>query len=203
MPTATPTPKGLLFVLSGPSGVGKDSVMERLRRTGDGLHFCVTATTRRKRPGEVEGVDYFFYSRERFEQLLQRDELLEWAVVHDNLYGIPMDQVRQGLRAGRDVIVRIDVQGAATVRRKLPNAVLIFLAPASLEELLDRMRARGTETEEEVAARMAIAAREMAALPSFDYVVVNRDGRLDETVQQVRCIITAERSRVTPRRVEL
>ncbi len=194
---------GLVFVLSGPSGVGKDSVARCLREAQFHLGYCITATTRRQRPGEVHGVNYFFVSPEEFDRMRREGELLEHAVVHGNCYGIPLAQVREKLRQGNDVLITVDVQGAATVRQKLPRAISIFLAPPSLEELIPRLEGRGTETPEERAMRLANAAREMEQMSSYDYCVVNHRDRLHETVDQVRSIIVAERCRVAKRLVTL
>ncbi len=199
MRSPRPPNGGLVFVLSGPSGVGKDSVIDGLRREALQLHYCVTATTRPPRPNERHGINHYFVTPERFEAMIAAGELLEWARVHDNYYGVPLDEVRRAFAHGLDVFMRIDVQGAASVRARLPDAVLIFLAPESLEELLHRLNARGTESEHERAQRYVHARWEMEALPTFDYVVVNRQGCLTESVAQVRAIIVAERCRVQPR----
>lgn len=194
---------GLVFVLSGPSGVGKDSVARCLREQGFPLGYCITATTRRQRPGETHGVNYFFVSGDDFDRMRVTGELLEYALVHENYYGIPLWQVRDGLRAGNDLLITVDVQGAATVRARLPNALLIFLAPPTLDELIPRLKSRGTETEEERALRLANAARELEQRCRYDYCVVNYRDRLEETADQVRSIIVAERCRVDRRLVSL
>ena len=194
---------GLLFVLSGPSGVGKDAVLNCLKQKDLSVHFVITATTRALRPGEVHGVDYYFAQQQEFLRLNEQGELLEWALVHGNYYGTPRGQVRQALAAGRDVMLKIDVQGAAKVRAKVPGAVLIFLAPPSVSDLIERLAARGTESVAERAVRLADAAREMEALVHFDYVVVNHRERLTETAEQVLAIMTAEHCRVRPRLVEV
>ncbi len=194
---------GLVFVMSGPSGVGKDSVARLLRQQGFPLGYCITATTRRPRPGEIHGVNYFFVGREEFERMRRDDELLEYALVHENYYGIPRAQVRAGLRAGNDLLITVDVQGAATVRDKLPRAIGIFLAPPSLDELMPRLASRGTETESERALRFANAERELRQVSAYDYCVVNYRDRLEETANEVRSIIVAERCRVVRRFVSL
>lgn len=195
--------KGLVFVLSGPSGVGKDAITGLLKKSDFPLSYCVTATTRRPRPGEVHGQHYFFVTREEFQAMRDRGELLESAVVHGNFYGIPRWQVKEGLKKGKDLLITVDVQGAETLRRTLPGAIFIFLAPPSLEELVKRLEKRGTETEEERAMRLATAKREMEQMPLYDYVVVNYPDRQQEAVQKIEAIITAERSRVRPRYVSL
>lgn len=196
-------PRGLLFVLSGPSGVGKDSVINRLRQRGLPLHFAVTVTTRPKRPGEVHGVNYFFATCEEFERMRREGELLECAIVHGNKYGTPRAQVREALLAGKDVLLKIDVQGAALVRRRVPGAISIFIAPPSVSELIERLEARGTESAGELRTRIQDANSELADLPNYDYVVVNYRERLDDTVDKVAAIITAEHCRVKPRVAEL
>jgi len=199
MVDARPRQGGLVFVLSGPSGVGKDSVMDCLREGDFGLHFCVTATTRRQRPTERHGVNHYFVERETFRTMVDAAQLLEWAVVHDNYYGVPLHEVRTAFERRTDPFMRVDVQGAASVRARLPRAVLIFLAPESLDDLSPRLKERGTETEDEMTLRLANARREMKALPQFDYVVINRQGCLEESVAAVRAVVIAERSKVEPR----
>jgi guanylate kinase len=196
-------PRPLLVVLSGPSGVGKDSILMRMRDVGFPFHFVVTATSRPQRPGERDGYDYHFVSKERFEEMIAHEELLEWAEVYGHYKGIPRSEVRQALASGRDVILRIDVQGSATIRQLAPDAVFIFLAPGSHEELRHRLQLRRTESVEELERRLEMAQREMAAVDDFDYVVINREDHLDEAVGQIRAIIVAEKQRVRPRRVAL
>ncbi|HIC93517.1 MAG TPA: guanylate kinase [Anaerolineae bacterium] len=196
-------PQPLLVVLSGPSGAGKDAVLKRMKELGYPFHFVVTVTTRPKRPGEVDGVDYHFVSEEEFADMLARGELLEHAIVYGQHKGIPKRQVREALASGKDVILRIDVQGAATIRKLVPEAVLIFLTASSEEELLRRLKRRKTETPEELERRIATVREEMKRLPEFDYVVVNRDGALDEAVKAVAAIITAEKCRVKQRKIEI
>ena len=198
-----PANSALLFVLSGPSGVGKDSVIARLKACSFPLHFTVTVTTRAPRPGEVHGVDYFFAEGGEFDRMAERGELLESAVVHGYKYGTPREPVREALSAGRDVLLKIDVQGAAKVRRKVPEAVFIFLAPATVDDLVDRLRARGTESGPDLDRRLRDVQDEMGDLPHYDFVVVNHRDRLDEAVVQVKAIITAEHCRVQRRRIAL
>ncbi len=195
---------GLVFVLSGPSGVGKSTLIEQLKRDRFPITHCVTATTRPQRLGEEHGVHYYFLADIEYDQLLRANEFLEHAVVH-NLYryGIPLQSIRDALRHGRDVILAPDVQGASTVRWKLPNAVTIFLRPPSLEELVPRLAARGTESDEERRIRLATAEREMQRVSEYDYVIVNHRDRLDQAVADLKAIITAERLRVCPRTVTL
>jgi len=193
----------LLVVISGPSGVGKDTLLERMKERGYPIHFVVTATDRLPRPGEVHGVDYFFFTTEEFTRMIGQDELLEHAVVYGQHKGIPRQHVQDALASGKDVIMRIDVQGAATIRRLVPEAILIFLTASSEEELEQRLRARGGDSPEQLQKRIATAREEMKRLPEFDYVVVNRDGELDRAVDDVGAIIQAEHCRVGPRAVKL
>ena len=194
-----PVPSPLIIVISGPSGVGKDSVVKRMAELGYPFHFVVTATTRPRRPSEVHGVDYYFLSEQEFADMLSRDEFLEHAIVYGEHKGIPKAHIRQALSSGQDVMMRLDVQGAATIRRLVPDALLIFLSTATEAELIKRLEARHTETPETLRKRMATVKEEMKQLPQFDYVVINRDGRLDETVTQIAAIIAAEKCRVRPR----
>lgn len=193
----------LLLVISGPSGVGKDALLARLRELEQPFHFVVTATSRPPRPAERHGVDYFFYDTPGFEALIAANELVEWAEVYGHYKGIPKHSIRSGLASGNNVILRIDVQGAATVRRLLPAAIQVFLAPGSMDELAVRLRGRGTESDEQFQRRMLHAEREMAQVTAFDYVVFNRAERLDDAVAQIRAIIVAEQQRVRPRRIEV
>ena len=196
-------PQPLLIVISGPSGVGKDSLIQRLKERGCTLHFVVTATDRPPRPGEVHGVDYFFLTAAEFLRMEGEGELLEHAIVYGQHKGVPKQHVREALASGKDVIMRVDVQGAATIRRLVPGAVLIFLTTSSEEELVQRLRARGGDSPEQLQKRIATAREEMKRLPEFDYVVVNRDGELDQAVDDVVAIIKAEHCRVQPRVVAL
>lgn len=193
----------LLVVISGPSGVGKDSVVERMKELGAEFHFVVTATSRPPRSNEIHGVDYFFVSPAEFEQMIAEDELLEHAMVYEQYKGIPKQQVREALASGQDVVMRLDVQGAATIRHLIPNAVLIFLSASSEEELIARLRRRKTETEAELQRRIETARQEMEQIGLFDYVVLNPECQLTEAVKQVLSIIEAEHHRVYPRQVEL
>jgi guanylate kinase len=189
----------LLLVLSGPSGVGKTTITKALIEQGWGGHIVVTATTRRPRTGEQDGVHYHFCTPEEFQRMLAQNELLEHAEVHGNWYGVPATPVREQLARGRDIILTIDPQGAQTIRERTQGAVFIFLAPESLDELVERVEARGTESPEQKTLRLLNAEREMAELPKYDYVILNRSGRLAEAVEQLKAIMLAEHSRVAPR----
>jgi guanylate kinase len=193
----------LLVVISGPSGAGKDATVKRMEEMGYPFHFVVTATTRPRRPNEVDGLDYHFVSEQEFAEMLGKDELLEHAIVYGQHKGIPKKQVQGALESGKDVIMRIDVQGAGTMRRLVPEAVFIFLTASSEEELTRRLKKRRTETPEGLEKRIATAREEMKRLDEFDYVVVNRDHHLDETVKTIAAIITAERCKVKQRKIEL
>ena len=189
----------LLIVISGPAAAGKDALIRRLRGRGHPFHFVVTATDRPPRASEVDGVDYHFLSSSEFTRMIDEDELLEHAVVYGQNKGIPKQQVREALLSGLDVIMRIDVQGASTVKRLVPDAVIFFLMASSEHELEGRLRARGGDTDAQVQKRLAAARAEMERLCSFDYVVVNRDGDLSSAVDGVVAIIRAEHHRVDHR----
>ncbi len=185
----------LLAVLSGPSGVGKDTVLDGLRRSDLALHIPITATTRPPRAGERHAVNHFFVTDQEFDRLVRDDELLEWAQVYGNRYGVPRTQVRRALSAGKIVLARTDIQGAASIREKAPEALLIFLAPPSLESLEMRIRERGGLDETDIARRLAAAGSEMQNTERFDYVVVNYDGASDAAVNRVRAILAEEAGR--------
>ncbi|MEZ4769165.1 MAG: guanylate kinase [Caldilineales bacterium] len=189
-------PRPLLVVLSGPSGVGKDSTMAGLRERGAEFYQVVTATTRPQRPSEVDGVDYHFLTMQQFAEMIEAQELLEHAIVYGDYKGIPKAEVRKGLRSGLDVVLRVDVQGVETVQRMVPQAVTIFLIASSDEEMVRRLRDRRTENEGMLAMRVATAREELRRVETFKYVVVNREDALDDTVDQVLAIMTAERCRV-------
>jgi guanylate kinase len=192
---------GLLFVLSGPSGVGKDAAIESLKARGMDVYHVITATTRQRRPNEQHGVDYFFYTPEQFMDLLKRNELLESAVVAGNRYGSPRQQVREQLAQGHDVLLKIDVQGARQVKSRVPDGIFIFLAPPSIDDLVERLQRRNTETADQIAERVLNAYVEMAAVESYDYMVVNHHDELEKAVDQINSIVTAERARVHRRTV--
>ena len=196
-------PRPLLVVISGASGVGKDATLQVLQESDHPFYFVVTATTRPIRAGEVDGKDYHFVSVGEFAEMIEQDELLEYAVVYGDYKGIPKKHVREALDSGLDVVMRIDVQGAATIRKLVPNAVTIFLSAENEEELFRRLRERKTETPGKLKMRIVTARQELTRLPEFDYVVVNRDNKLEETAEIVLSIIKAEKSRVDWTPVEL
>ncbi|MFH1635335.1 MAG: guanylate kinase [Chloroflexota bacterium] len=202
-PFNTHQPQPLLIVISGPSGVGKDSIVQRMEERGFPFHFVVTATTRPPRDDEVHGVDYFFFSKDEFAEMIEQDELLEYAIVYNDFKGIPKAQVRAALASGKDVVMRIDVQGAATIRDLCPGALLIFLTTESEEELARRLTTRKTEKPEGLKLRIATARQELKRVDEFDYVVVNRDDHLDKAVDTIEAIIHAEHHRVNHRKVTL
>ncbi len=196
-------PQPLLIVISGPSGVGKDTVLQRMIERDLPFHFVVTATTRPRRSNEVHGQDYFFLSKEEFAHMIDEDELLEYAIVYNDYKGIPKQQVREALSSGKDVIMRIDVQGAATIRKLAPDAILIFLTTENAGELVHRLETRKSETAESLSLRIATARQELKRVNEFDYVVINREFFLDETVDVIRAIIESEHHHVVQRKVSL
>jgi len=183
----------LLVVITGPSGVGKDSLLARLKRLGRPYRFTVTATNRPPRPGETEGVDYYFLSDAQFDEMLQRGEFLEHATVYDQRKGVPRPPVREALAAGRDVIMRTDVQGARYIKSVCPGATTIFVRPPSWDELERRLRSRASDTDEQLDLRLRIAREELAAAEEFDHAVVNDD--LDRAAAAIERILEAERAR--------
>lgn len=193
----------LLVVLSGPSGVGKDTLLQKLQEHGYEFWFVVTMTTRPPRPNEVNGKDYLFVSKDEFARLMMVDEFLEHSVVYGDYKGIPKNQVRQALASGKDVLMRIDVQGAHKVRKIVPNAVTIFLTTETEGELVNRLSERKTETSDGLAIRIATTREEMKRLDEFDYVVINREGQQDDAVRQIQSIITAEHCRVHRKPISL
>jgi guanylate kinase len=196
-------PQPLLIVISGPSGAGKDTVVQRMQERGLPFHFVVTATTRPKRANETHGKDYWFVSEDEFARMIEQNELIEYAIVYGDYKGIPKAQVRKALGSGRDVVMRLDVQGAETVRKLAPEALLIFITTESEDELVRRLQERQSETSNSLAIRIATARKELKRLEAFDYVIVNHDFQLDHTVDVVRGIIEAEHHRVFQRKVNL
>jgi guanylate kinase len=200
---SVPQTEPLLIVISGPSGVGKDSVIQAMKKRDATFHFVVTATTRPARQDEVHGKDYFFVTHDEFAEMIEQGELLEYAIVYNDYKGIPKQQVRAALNTGTDVVMRVDVQGAATVRELCPQAVLIFLTTNDEDELANRLTARKSEKREGLKLRIATARQEMKRINEFDYVVVNHENKLQETVDVILAIIRAEHHRVNPRKVTL
>lgn len=202
-PINLPAAGPLLIVISGPPGVGKDAILNRMKELGCPFEYIITVTTRPRRATEKNNVHYHFISAEKFQDMLKRNELLEWANVYSNWYGVPKQPVKQALDEGRDTIIKVDVQGAATIKKILSEAVLIFIAPPSIEELFGRLRQRSTESAFDLELRTKAAEEEMKQLPQFDYVVVNKCDGIDEAIAQIQAIVTAEKCRVTPKKVAL
>lgn len=185
-----------IYIISGPSGVGKDAVIEELREEFPMAQYVVTATTRPMRTGEIDGVHYKFMTKEDFVAGIESDAFIENALVYDNHYGVPKQPILDGLAENRDVIIKVDVKGAATLRRLIPNTISIFLAPESMEELLTRLRDRKTDDPDVLMKRFRTASQELEEVEHFDYVVFNEDEQLDATVRAIVNIVHVERLRV-------
>ncbi|KAJ0091934.1 hypothetical protein Patl1_25478 [Pistacia atlantica] len=195
-----PPPNPLIIVISGPSGVGKDAVIKKLRESRDSLHFVVTATSRPMRPGEEDGKDYYFVTKDEFLTMVEKNELLEYALVYGDYKGIPKKQIREYMGKGYDIVLRVDIQGAETLRRILGNsAVFVFLVAESEMAMVERLVQRRTESKEELLVRIATAREEIKHVKNFDYVVVNAEGKLDNAVKLVDSIIDAEKAKVWQR----
>jgi guanylate kinase len=193
----------LLIVISGPSGVGKDTVAKLMMESLDTFYFVVTATTRLAREGEIHGRDYFFISHDEFASMIEEDELLEYAIVYNDYKGVPKQQIRDALASGRDVIMRVDVQGAATIRKLVPNAIFLFLTAESEQALVNRLRERKSETAEGLNLRIATARQEMKRVDEFDFCVVNAEGKQEAAVATILSIIEAEHHRVVRKSITL
>jgi guanylate kinase len=193
----------LLVVISGPSGVGKDALIEGMKKSALQLKFAVTVTTRPQRQGETAGSDYNFVSKTEFENMLEKDELLEWANVYGNYYGVPKQELRRSLSDRLVAVVKVDVQGAATIKGIIPDAVMIFVSAPSMNDLEQRLIRRKTESGVDLELRTHAAKEEMKRLPLFDYVVVNHDDKVELAVSQIEAIITAEKCRVKARSIEI
>jgi guanylate kinase len=193
--------KGLLVIISAPSGAGKDTVIERLVKKMDDAVVYVTATSRKPRPGEIHGTHYYFYSPEKFREEIEEGNFLEWSMVHGEFKGVRRDVLGETLRDHEILIVKPDPQGMRKMKSQLPEALTIFIMPPSVESLRRRLVARGTETPEQREIRLRNAEIEMAAAPEYDYVVVNEDGKIDETADQIAAIIKKEATR--PRHYDL
>ncbi len=183
----------ILLILSGPSGVGKDAVLSRMRDLEEPYHFTVTTTTRTKRNGETDGKDYIFVSQAEFRAQMEQDGFLEWAEVYGNYYGVPRNQVKTALKKGKDVIVKIDVQGAKTIKSLAPNALYIFLAPPSMDQLERRLKERMTESPASLKIRFETAAEEMKSAGWFDHVVINHENQLDLAVAEIQNVVKIAR----------
>jgi guanylate kinase len=200
-------PGSLLVIISGPSGVGKDTIIDAVRardpKEGGDYHYVVTCTTRAPRPGEIPDVSYHFLTHDEFHALRDSGELLEANEVHGNWYGTPRREVAVALAAGRDVILKIDVQGAQVVKERIPDALLIFIVPPSLEALFQRLRSRATETADELEIRQRNAAIELARQGDYDQVVVNETGEVDRTAAEIEAIIAQEKKRNAERQIRI
>jgi guanylate kinase len=183
----------LFVVLSGPSAIGKDSILDELKRRGHNFHRVITCTTRDPRPNERDGIDYHFVTDAQFGELLASGGLLEHAEVYGQLYGVPKQQVVDALDRGIDAYVRTDVQGAATIKRLMPDAVLVFVAPGSMNDIEERIRARNADDEDKIRRRLATAQSEMERMGEFEHVIVNASGRLNEAVSRLEEILASER----------
>jgi guanylate kinase len=186
--------KGLVVIISGPSGVGKDTLIQRLLASNPQASKAITCTTRKPRPDEANGINYHFKTLEEFATMIDAGEFLEYAEVHGNLYGTPLSEIRGMRDSGIDVILGIDVQGGTAVKRKIPDAVMIFVAPPSMDILEQRLRGRGTDQEDVIKFRMKNAIGEMEYIPDYEYLVVNDD--IDPAVELIKCILKAEHARI-------
>jgi guanylate kinase len=192
----------LLIVLSGPSGVGKDAVIAGLKKHHD-LHTVITTTTRSMRDTESQGNPYHFIDKTRFEKMIENDELLEWAKVYDFYYGVPREEVDKALKKSKPVIIKVDVQGARTIKNIIPDAVYIFLLPSTPEELSRRLLGRGSMSHDQLKLRLKTVDEEINYLSLFDYTVINADNKLDKTIDTINCIIAAEKCRIEERNIKL
>jgi guanylate kinase len=197
------TPKPLLIVLSGPSGAGKDAVLNNMKAAGYPAQFITTATTRPQRTNEEDNVAYHFVSEKEFQKMLKNKELLEYAKVYGNWYGVPREPIKQALNSGNDTIVKVDVQGAATLKKLVPEAVFIFLTCPTTEEIESRLRERRTESDFDCDLRLKTAVEETKQLHLFDYVVFNERNEIERAASAIAAIITAEKCRRIPRQISL
>lgn len=191
----TATQNGILFVVSSPSGGGKGTLIQRVLKRLPDLSYSVSYTTRKPRDGEVNGSQYFFVTREQFSQMIERNDFLEWANVHGHLYGTSRDQVSHDVSHGRDIVLEVDVQGAASIRKLVSDAVSVFILPPSLTVLRERLVARGTDSPAELEVRLRNAPQELKAYKTFDYVIINDD--VDRAAEQLIAIIEGERTRLS------
>ena len=192
-----------MIVISGPSGVGKDSVLRALKKSSLPIYHVVTANTRAPRPDEREGIDYFFVTRDDFEKMISDNELIEYSHVYDDYKGVPKAQVRKAIQSGRDVILRLDVQGAEKIKKIYPEAILIFLTPANEEEWFQRLGGRRLSQEKDLATRIETVKDELIKAQNFDYIVVNAQNQLQKTINTIEAIITAEHQKSKPRKISL
>ena len=195
--------KPLFIVLSGPSGVGKDALLAKMKESDYPIEYITTVTTRAQRARERDNVDYHFISTEKFQGMVENNELLEWANVYGNRYGLPRKPVKQSLEQGKDTIVKVDAQGVATIKKLLPEAIFILVVPPSKGELVTRLKKRQTESPTDLSLRIKAIEEEIKQLPLFDYVVVNRQDKIDTAISDVKAIIAAEKCRVRAREISL
>jgi len=196
-------PRPLLVVLSGPSGAGKDAILNRMRELKYPIEFITTVTTRPRRATERDNIDYHFVSVEQFQEMQKNDGFLEWANVYGNYYGVPKQPVKLALERQQDVILKVDIQGAATIKKLAPQAVFIFLVTPTLEELKNRLTQRHTESAFDLSVRLKTAEKELEQLYLFDYLVINYRDRIDQAVSDITSIIRAEKCRLVPRDIKL
>jgi guanylate kinase len=200
---STKTAPPLLIVISGPSGVGKDATLHRMKKAGLPYHYVVTVTTRPKRHEEKNGVDYWFISEAKFHQMVKENQFIEWAKVYGNYYGVPKREIKEALKQGLDTVVKVDVQGAATIKQILPDALFIFLMPPSSEELANRLKRRHGISPADLDVRLGKAQEEMESLPLFDYVITNHTDNLDLTADQINAAVSAAKCQTKPRVISL
>ena len=193
----------IVMVISGPSGSGKDTVLNILKPNYPDLVHITTATTRAPREGEIDGVHYYFKTEEEFEDMVQRDELLEHATVYDKHYGVPKQPVRDALAAGKDTVIKVDVQGAMTIKSKLPEAILFFITTKDVETIIERLHLRNTETGEVLQTRIDMIREENKLMDKFDHIIYNENGKADEAARQIEKVIAAEKKRKSPRVYDL
>ena len=193
----------LVVILTGPSGVGKDAALNELKKMDRPWHYVVTATTRPIRHNEIDGVDYIFMEESEFKLSLDQNEFLESANVYERWYGVPKSQVSEPLQNGLDVILKVDIQGAATIKSLIPQAISIFMIPGTLNDLENRLRTRMTESEEQLKLRLEVAKTELTKLNNFEYYIINEEGNLESTVRQIDTIITAEKQRLNRPHIDI
>lgn len=192
-----------MIVLSGPSGVGKDAILNRMRELNNPLEFITTVTTRSRRVTERNNIDYHFVTKAKFREMLARNEFIEHAEVYGNYYGVPKLPIKAALEQHRDVIIKVDIQGAQTIKRLIPQGIFIFIITPTLEELKDRLAARRTESALDLSLRLKTAESELEQLHLFDYIIVNRRDQIDRAVSDINAVIQAEKCRLVPREVSL
>ena len=192
-----------MIVISGPSGVGKDSVLRAMKNSELPIHHVVTVNTRAPRPDEKEGVDYFFVSREKFEDMIAHEELIEYSHVYDDYKGVPKSQIQDALDSGKDVVLRLDVQGAEKIKNIYPQAISIFLLPSNQDDWYKRLGGRRLGNEKDLDKRISTVKDELVKAREFDYLVINEQNKLTQTVQMIEAIITAEHLRAKPRKIKL